>query len=196
MSIFDRNKTGKDNHFNAALRVGFISKPNPNEASHAARVVFPDKDNLVSKPYPVMQRAAGGSQDYDMPAMGEQALVATLANGPEEGFILGTFYSASSPPPTTDINKRLTRFADGTIVEYDKATHVLTIDAAGPLTIRTVGPVDLIADGAVNLRSASSVTITAPTVVIEGDLVVNGDVSNTGNMATEGTHVDATGTHG
>lgn len=196
MPLFDTNKTGKDNNFNNGHRVGFVSKHELTEAGLCCRVVFPDKDDLVSKPYPVMQRAAGGSQDFDVPAIGEQVVVATLPNGPEEGFIEGTIYSASSPPPSTDPNKRMTRFADGTLVEYDKAAHTMLIDAAGPITIRTTGPVRVAAEGRVDITSASTVSIEAPTIRLEaGEIELLGEIRHTGNMLTIGIHDDNLGRH-
>ena len=54
------------------IRSGRISSINPKNGT--ARVVFADKDNLVSYDLPVLQRSTLKNKDYGMPDVGESVV--------------------------------------------------------------------------------------------------------------------------
>ncbi|SDD89943.1 phage baseplate assembly protein V [Sporomusa acidovorans] len=131
------------------VRVGRVSSINPQSAT--VRVVFEDRQNMVSYDLPVIVRQSLKNKDYFMPDVGEQVVCLFLPNGNAQGFCLGSFYSSVDVPSVSDSNKRHIRFADGTSLEYDRETHTLTIQAQGPLNVMAGGNVnvtgDVIADG-------------------------------------------------
>lgn len=134
------------------VRAGIVSSVNP--ATCTARVAFPDMTNMVSYELPVLVRGAAANKDYWLPAPGEQVVCVFMPNGNVQGFILGSIYSEKDKPPVADSNKRNVTFSDGMSIEYDSATHSLSIDAKGPIHI--VGNVtvvgDVIAEG-ISLKS-------------------------------------------
>ncbi|ABO49751.1 phage baseplate assembly protein V [Desulforamulus reducens MI-1] len=131
------------------IRVGQISSVNPEKCT--ARVMFQDKSDVVSYDLPVMVRGSLNNKDYWIPAPGEQVICLFLSSGVAQGFVLGSIYSEKDKPPVKDSNKRHISFSDGTKIEYDAATHTLTVNATGPVNIVAAGNVnvtgDVIADG-------------------------------------------------
>ncbi len=129
------------------IRVGRVSSL----GKATARVVFGDRQDMVSYDLNVVTRNSQDNKDYWMPDIGEQVVCLFLPSGNAQGFILGTIYSDADEPPVNDPNKRHMRFSDGTSIEYDRSTHTLTIDAQGPINIVAAGNVnvtgDVVADG-------------------------------------------------
>lgn len=143
------------------VRVGRVSSINPGAGT--IRVVFEDRQNMVSYDLPVLVRQSLKNKDYFMPDIGEQVVCLFLPSGNAQGFCLGSFYSDVDRPPVSNPDKRHVTFADGTSVEYDRGTHTLTVNAQGPVNITaTVG------------------------VTVNSDLRVNGNISATGTIIDSG----------
>lgn len=120
-------------------RVGIVSKLFPDEC--AVQVAFPDKDDgsgtpMISDKLPVNVRGSSRNCDYWMPDVGEQVNCLMLPNGHGAGCVIGSYYSKKMPPKCTDAEKRRIDFGDGTFIEYDRASHNLTINCVGNVTIR------------------------------------------------------------
>jgi phage baseplate assembly protein V len=143
------------------VRVGRVSSIN--SANATVRVVFEDRENMVSYDLPVIVRQSMSNKEYWMPDVGEQVLCLFLPNGNAQGFCLGSFYSDEDQPPVDDPNKWHVRFEDGTSIEYDRDSHTLTADVKG----------------AVNIIATEGVTIT-------GNLQVNGSINATGSIIDVG----------
>lgn len=219
MDSATKNKTGSDNWLKNMFRVGFVSSQNTDDTQAAARVVYPDRENLVSEPLPILQKSTKGTKDYWSPEVGEQVLTLHLPNGVQKGFILGSFQSTRDRPPVTDTNKRHTTFADGSVFEFDKGSSVLFINTKGPITIITEGPIFIESSAQVTIKSGAKVTVDAPEIVLDtptcritGDLIVegsidiaqgkggtqmtiSGDIIQTGNFTQSGEHRDNRGYH-
>lgn len=129
------------------VRVGRVSS----RGTGTVRVVFGDRQNMVSYDLSVIVQQSQDNKDWWMPDVGEQVVCLFLPNGNAQGFVLGSFYSDVDMPPVSDPNKRHIRFEDGTSVEYDRSTHTMTIECQGPVNITAAGNVrvtgDVIADG-------------------------------------------------
>lgn len=178
--------TGIDNRLRSLIRVGYVSSQETNDRQAAARVVYADRQNLVSEPLPILQKSSKGTQDYWSPEVGEQVLTVHLPNGSNRGFILGSFQSTSAPPPVTDPNKRHTTFADGSVFEFDKNSSTLFINTKGPISIITSGKV-FVQAGKIELVGELEIT---------GNIKITGDIEHEGNMNTTGIHIDSNGPHG
>lgn len=100
------------------IRSGRISSINPENGT--ARVVFADKDNLVSYDLPVLQRSTLKNKDYGMPDIGESVVCLFQPNGIAEGFVVGAHYNEEDVPPVTDPDVRMVKFEDGTVVSYNR----------------------------------------------------------------------------
>ena len=143
------------------FKVGIVESFN--QENDTARVVF-EESNLKSYNLPIMVKQAKENKDYYVPDIGESVLCLFLPTGIESGFIIGSYYNQKDRPPVTDQNKRTVKFKDGTILEYDRATHKLTADVKGDIDIKATGKVDINASGAMNIHSDTSINITAPRI--------------------------------
>jgi len=186
LSLFDLNKTGKDQRFNNSHRIGRVSELVVDDTQTSVRVAFPDKQNVISKPFPVCQTSGGARRSFNVPKVGQSVLCGMLANGDSDGFVIGTFYTTQDPPPISDPLRQYTEFADGTSFDFNEATSTLAINAKGPLNLVTSGPVSI---------KGSEVTIEAGNIKIVGQLRIEGDIEHQGNMQTSGTHQDSRGFH-
>lgn len=108
---------------NRLIMIGTISAIYPEDAT--ARVMFSDRDSMVSKRLPVMFTRALGIEIYAMPNVGEEVLCIFLANGLEEGFIVGAYYNDINKPPAKDKNIKIIKFEDGNYIKYEKGTFTI-----------------------------------------------------------------------
>lgn len=117
------------------IRYGVVSAVIPERG--AARVVFQDRDNLISAELPVLQAACANNQFYSLPDVGAQVLCLMNPNDDNGGgFILGSFYSEKNPPPAQIQDVSLIKFADGSYLKFDRATGNLDINCKGNITIK------------------------------------------------------------
>jgi phage baseplate assembly protein V len=128
-------------------KVGIVTSIYPDRCT--AKVQFKDSDNMVSDELQIGVRGSLKNKDYWMPKVGEEVFCSFTEQ--KQGYIICTVYSEEDPPPVTDENKRHMEFEDGTTLEYDTKTHILSIQCTGPINIRANGNVnvagDVIADG-------------------------------------------------
>lgn len=126
---------------NQLIRIGKITSVD--EKKHTARVLFTDRDEMVSWDLPVLVPSTVDPQDYCLPVENTDVVCVFLPNGQQQGFIIGAFYTDENPPPITDRKNYLRKFKDGTKIEVDKATRAVRIKAEGNVTVEG----DVIADG-------------------------------------------------
>ncbi|MGG1442166.1 phage baseplate assembly protein V [Brevibacillus laterosporus] len=114
------------------IRVGRVSVVYPERCT--ARVLFDDRDNLVSSELPMLGRGSLSNKDYWLPDVNEMVWCLFLPTGNQQGVILGTIFNKEDPPPPDiqDKDKRHLLFGDGTSIEYDRKNHTLTIDLPDP----------------------------------------------------------------
>lgn len=143
------------------IRVGNVDSINAENGT--VRVRFPDRDDKVSKELKVIYHKTHQDKFYFMPEINEIVLCVFLPGTQEEGFVLGAFYNQEDTVPVSDPNKKAWYFSDGGIIEYDKASGILLINAV------------------------SKVEITAPEVEISaGNITLNGNVSIAENLEVSG----------
>lgn len=149
-----------------------------------ARVEFPDNHNIVTYEMPIIQAHTGKDKFYAMPTLDEFVLCAFLPNGNETGFILGSYYSEPTPPPVQDENKFNITFEDGTVLEYDKAAHILKADVKGEADIKVEKDITIKADGNINV-TCKEAEITADKVTVKSSDITLGNGSATGIITQE-----------
>lgn len=189
MALFNEETTlGR---MNDLIKVGEVSSIDP--ARGTARVVFDDEESLVSYDLPVIQRNTLETKDFHSPSVGEDVLCLFLPSGPEEGFILGSFYAGEIKPPESTKTRRTTVFEDGTVVQYDMAAHRFTIliDGTSIVFDRASGTITVPDAYVVNCATAvvnakESMTINTPTTNITGALNVSGLITGKGGLAVSG----------
>lgn len=131
------------------ISIGRVSSVDVN--TNTARVAFSDKDDLVSGNLMIVNRGSMADKDYWIPDIDEQVLCLMMPNksglGLNEGFILGSFFSAEDAPQERSADVRAVKFGDGTVIKHDRST--------GNLTINATGDIDIIAGGTVTIKGAT-----------------------------------------
>ena len=115
------------------LRTGYISAYD--EKRHMARVIFPDKGNLVSGWLPVSVRNSLKNHDEHHLDINEHVACIFNDNGIEEGIIISALYDDKNQPPESDSNTRKVLFEDGSSVSYDRKNKRLTVNCVNELVI-------------------------------------------------------------
>lgn len=133
------------------IRIGRVNSID--EKSGMVRVLFDDKDDLVSDWLPLF------SFEYSMPKVGEQVLCIFLLNGIQQGFCLRGFFSDIDKPPVQDKDIYFKKFDDDTSIQYNKKTKEFLIKSA-----KTI-----------NLIASNGVNVT-------GDVDVNGNIQSSGTI--------------
>ena len=117
------------------IRYGKVSAVYPERAT--ARVVYDDKQNMVSAELPVLQAASYQSRFYSLPKVGDNVVTLSYPNGEDgAGVIIGSFYSEVNQPPTTDGNKLMLNISDKLVIEFDESKSELEITCAGNIKIK------------------------------------------------------------
>lgn len=189
MSLFEKDEAlGR---LNDLIKVGEVSSIDP--ARGTARVVFDDEDGTVSYDLPILQRNTYKTQDFHSVSVGEDVLCLFLPTGPEEGFILGSFYAGDIVPPENTKDRRTTVFEDGTVIRYDMASHTATILIDGTKIVADRSSVTVTAPSAVTVnctnavvKASSGVTLDTPKTDVTGVLNVTGLITGKGGLAVSG----------
>lgn len=122
-----------DSHIKNFIRMGRVSTTNPEKMT--VKVVFEDKDNMVSDELPVLVQGSSRNRHYWLPDVGEQVCCLMLPNGHNAGICLGSYYSESDPPNVNSQEVRRIDFGDGSYMQFDRATGNLDISCTGEIRI-------------------------------------------------------------
>lgn len=150
------------------------------------RVRLDDRDGLQTYWLNIPQRNTQGTQRRPlMPELGEQVAVLLDADG-VGGVYLGGIYSTAEPPPVVDEDTDYVRFGDGTVMSYDRAAGVMTVNGVGTLI--------LMCGRDITIESGESVLVVAPSVTLDSSQVtLNGDLQVIGNINATGAILDSGG---
>ena len=181
MSLFDKDEAlGR---LNDLIKVGEVSSIDP--ATGTARVVFDDEDGTVSYDLPILQRNTYKTKDFHSVTVGEDVLCLFLPTGPEEGFILGSFYAGEITPPESTKDRRTIVFEDGTVIRYDMASHTATVIIGGTQIVANQTNVTVNCANA-TVNATSGVTLNTPKTDVTGALNVTGLITGKGGLAVSG----------
>lgn len=122
-----------DSHIKNFIRMGRVSTTNPEKMT--VKVVFEDKDNMVSDELPVLVQGSSRNRHYWLPDVGEQVCCLMLPNGHNAGICLGSYYSEADPPNANSQEVRRIDFGDGSYMQFDRATGNLNISCTGEIRI-------------------------------------------------------------
>jgi phage baseplate assembly protein V len=142
---------------NAVFRVGIVVAQDVETAR--VRVVFPDRDQMVSWWLWVVFPKTQLDKAYWLPDINEQVLCIMDEND-EDGAVLGAIYSIPDRIPIEPgtVNKWHIRWYDGTITDYDRSTHTFYFWIPdflhGEITIHTnQATVQLARNGDINITA-------------------------------------------
>lgn len=113
---------------------------------------------------------AGATRTWDPPTVGEQAVVLSPSGEPASGLVFYGFNSDLAPPPSHDGSEHVTDFPDGARIVYDHARSELAVTGVT----------------AVRIEASGGIRLLTPTLVLEGNLDVDGDIRATGSIVDAG----------
>lgn len=178
------NNAQHDRMIGNTLQIGRIK-----EVDAASGLVTVDLDGLVTGWIPWLQRRAGDDREWSVPSEGEQVVIGAPSGDLANAFIFGSLNQDAYPNAGDSADKPRTVYSDGTVVEYDKASHTMTID-----TSASSGSV-IIKCNSATIEAAANVTIDAPDTTCTGNLTVakSLNVGAGGGTATVQGNVEFTG---
>lgn len=153
--------------FRATYQEGIVSAVDA--TTHRVRCKIPALEELETAWLPFLTQNAGGNQFYCLPDTGELVALLLDARG-EGGCVLGTIYNATDTPPASDSNIWMQKFSNGTVIQHDRRTGDVLVNAVGNVTI----------------VSPSVVTIDCPNTKTTGNLMVQGTLTYMQGMVGNG----------
>lgn len=144
------------------------------ESSARVRV---DADGMLTDWIPWIERRAGpGVRTWSAPEVGEQVFIVCPYGDPCQAVVVGSIYQDVHPAPASAKTVHRTEYADGSVVEYDRAAAALTVNVgAGRVIVNC---------GAAEVHASDSVTLDTPLTRTTGDLRVDGKIDAAGDIAT------------
>lgn len=112
---------------NSEIRVGRVSSIN--YEAGMARVTYRDKDDTVTCEFPILTN----NDEYRMPQVGQDVVVAHLSNGSSRGAIIGTLWNQKYVPYEAGkelYRKELSRKKDAAYIRYSDETGEYLIKVA------------------------------------------------------------------
>lgn len=140
-------------------------------AQGRARVLFEDRDQVVSPWLPVGYRRTKDDIEYE-PLVEGEPVACLLADNGESGLVLCSTYTDAFPPPEGAEKLWTRKFKDGTSLTYDRESKKLSVACEGAVevvakgngTLKATGAVTVEASGALTVKAATSVSLEAPIV--------------------------------
>lgn len=148
---------------------------------YRVKVTFPDRDGMETQWLPVLVPKIMVDKFFWQPDIGEQVAV-VMDEHDENGYVAGSVPSMVDAAPTgLGPSIVFIQFADGTTLQYDRTTSILTISVSpsGQALIQTADGLSVVtvADNAISVDSAA-VDITSEV----GDTTLDGDVVAEDNL--------------
>lgn len=170
------------------VRVGKISSIDYDHGT--VKVVFPDKNNVVSSNLPYL------SFEYNMPDIGDTVLCVFLPNGIARGFCLGKFYNKNNMPKEPGEQYYYKNIYDECNIKYDKEKKTYTLFSKN-VVIETESIIfDFVReedDSYIQYNpDTKTLTFLTKNIVFDGEVSINGNVSIEGNLNVDG-NINATG---
>lgn len=173
------------------IRVGVVA-----ELDEAAARVRVSIGELLTDWLPWLTARAGATRTWSAPRPGEQVLVLSPYGDLTQAVVLPAIYQDAHPAPAARREVEHIAFPDGSLVDYDSASHVLTVTAGSGRVVINCGSATINASQAVTLATPQTTCTGALTVQgpltwqagmtgtgsasIAGDLAVSGGLANKG----------------
>lgn len=175
------------NYVSQFIRVGFVSGRDEKRMRVRVRVTDTVTNELVTDWLQVIVPRAKKDRCYDLPDIGDQVLCVFLPFAAECGFVLGSMYGEDAPPVAAG-DKCHRVFEDGTVLEYDRAAHLLTADVQGDAVVKTTQSIKAVAGTTIDAEAVQHISMTAPHIYQNGNVTTGGHSSGTTATVTEKAH--------
>lgn len=131
---------------------------------------------------------AGATRQWSPPKVGEQVVMLSPYGDMAQAVVMGSVYQDDHPAPATSGDQETIAFVDGTVVDFNGATHTMAV------TMAASGHLNVTISGAKIEASSSSIKLTVGGVTLE---VSSGGIAMTGGTVTHnGKNIGATHVHG
>jgi len=181
--------------YDGLITIGVVSeRKNDGVRGPLVRVTWPETGK-TSALFPVAQFGTLGMRVFRCPRLGERVAVTRLANGPEQGIVLGGIYNGSVKSPTQDnLDNLYIEFDEGTSITFGPSNSTLTLDSKGPINVKTKGPIKLQSEGDVEVETKANLSakasgkaiVEAPDVELKGNVSIKGDLTVEGGLTSDG----------
>jgi len=143
---------------------------------------------------PWLTEAADGDTNWRPPKKGAQVVVLSPGGDPAQGVVLRSIYQAQASAPATGPDVDRMKYADGTVIEYNRATSTLTATLTGSGNVNvTVGgsSVKMNTSGLTLASNGKSLKIDAGGLTIVGPVKqTGGDITSDGVSVQFHTHLE------
>lgn len=140
-----------------------------------ARVEFKD-DEIVSNWLPMGVRRSLNDKD-SWPYEVQEHVFCMMDEHCEYGIIMCAIYSDEDAPDTDEgAGKFRKLFEDGSFIEYNKNTHILTANIQGKIKAIASNDIEVTSDTEIKATATTKITCTAPNIKLDGDVQITGDV--------------------
>jgi len=170
------------------LRLGTVEQLDED----AARIKVRCGDLLTSW-LPWFTRRAGEDRDWWAPEEGEQVMVLSPCGEPSIGVALPAVYRDAYPAPANKKTVWRRTFADGTVIEYDRASHKLYANVVGGTIDARADVSAIITSPLVKAVAATKVVHESPLTEMTGNLSVAGGITCLGSYGASGGKIQTPG---
>lgn len=127
-------------------------------------------------PFIHSRQSVGAKSVWDPLAVGEGVMIISESGDLSLGVVIPSVGNATNAPPSTSVNEHVTKYADGTIIKYDRSAHKLSVDVVGPVSLTASGAVDLSCESA-TIEASGDVSVTSQSVKLNSDTALSGVVT-------------------
>lgn len=120
-------------------------------------------DNLTAW-LPWLTDRAGTDRMWHAPEVGEQVVILSPSGEINQGVVLAALFQTAHPQPVNSVDKHHAVYADGAVIEYDRAAHHLKAVLPAGATV------ELEADGGISIK---------------GDITLTGNINMTGTLTAD-----------
>lgn len=124
-------------------------------------------------------RASGAKRRWDPPEVDEQVVVLSPTGDMRQGVVLTGVFQDAAGAPSASGDKDTTVYGDGTVIEYDRASHTLLADLGASKFTMTRDQIVLEIGG-------TKLTMTTAGSVFDGPVTVNGLLTYTQGLMGSG----------
>ncbi|MFM2476362.1 phage baseplate assembly protein V [Celerinatantimonas sp. MCCC 1A17872] len=143
------------------IRKGRIQSVDFTQTPPRVRVEYATNATTTWLPWIGGRASSQSRTDWEPLSVGEQCLIFSESGELSAGVVLPAMLDSQSPPPSTSADEHVTKYADGTVIMYSRATHELSVTVnGGDINIKTTANVNVNATN-IKLNNGANVVTTA-----------------------------------